>query len=89
MMTWNYRIYDDGKGSLMLVEAFYDDKGRLKAWTDGMTGFGVGSDEGKKALVKSLKMALRDASEYPVFTDADLGKPGPPRRSKAPIKRKK
>ncbi len=87
-MTWNYRIKQNDQGGLELVEAYYDEKGNLNGWT-GMTTFGCDKEEGKKGIVKSLKRALRDASEYPVFTVKDLGKPGPPRRSKAPIKRKK
>lgn len=78
--TWNYRIFEDEEGNLSLVEAHYKD-GKLRAYSADPTSFVADAEEGKKGIVKALKKALRDASEYPFIRAGDIGQPAPARRS--------
>lgn len=65
-MTWNYRIvhYKDGFG---LHEVYYDAAGLPWGMTDAPVRFTCDDDEGPAGIIESLKRALKDARERPVF----------------------
>ena len=70
-MTWNYRIIHYTAGGYGLHEVFYDDKGEVEGWTDQAIDFGCDEDEGKEGVIKSLKLALKDAKRQPVMEEKD------------------
>lgn len=72
MSHWNYRIvkYKDGSG-YGLHEVFYNAAGEACAMTEDAISFHADDEEGPEGVLKSLQMALKDATERPVFEEPE------------------
>jgi len=72
-MNWNYRIvrYKDDS-DLGLHEVFYNEAGEATGMTEEPVSFACYSEEGPEGIIKSLELALADASKYPVFDPPEV-----------------
>ena len=71
-MTWSYRIVKYRNGACFgLHEVFYDAAGLAESMTTEAVGFVADADEGPAGVVRSLEMALRDATSRPVFDEPE------------------
>lgn len=70
-MTWNYRVVRFKNGSLGLYEVYYRADGKPSMRTENPCGFSVDAEEGLDGLLKSLRLALRDAEERPILDEPD------------------
>ena len=57
-MTWNYRMMQIHTGEHVVVEAYYDDAGKLNGWTDRVAPLGETPEELAQDL--ELMMLARD-----------------------------
>jgi hypothetical protein len=75
MTTWNYRIvrYRNNQG-FGLHEVFTDDAGQPMAMTEDPISFATDAEEGAEGIIASLRTALADATNRPIFNEPEKGK---------------
>lgn len=71
-MTWNHRVMKDAKtGELIITEAYYDEDGKVVAWTDtdskGHAPWGENLEEIRWVIEHMLK-----ACDLPVLDEAEM-----------------
>lgn len=75
-MTWNYRaiLHDKAISGpwIGLHEVYYDKTGAVTGWTEKPTTFVCDPEEGAAGIVKSLQMAVKDASTRLMLIESDI-----------------
>lgn len=72
---WNYRIIRFTRGGssyLALHEVYYNEDGSVWSYTENAVDVLVGLEEGKKGLIETLEMMLKDAKKAPILLEEDL-----------------
>jgi len=64
-MTWNYRMLKVAEDAYSIIEAFYDEEGEIKSWTEAAV---APSGDTKEELILDLKMMLH-AQSLPVVEE--------------------
>jgi YD repeat-containing protein len=67
-MSWNYRIVKYKNKDYGLHEVYYDKQGRIVDRTEDPI-ISCYSEEGPEGIIKSLRMALKDAKTREVLDD--------------------
>lgn len=70
-MIWNYRIIQFEE-HLALHEVFYDEAGKVEAYTADAISFVADIEEGAAGIIGSLEQAFADASSRPILQVGDL-----------------